>query len=91
MELEYTAKAPSNFEELMINFWMEQDKFGSKEEAVSAYYDNAFIELKRRVVGKPCRYKLDLGYSNKELNGKYCFEIEDNNFVIPVDILDIEL
>ena len=86
----FKAQVPDDFREKMIQFWMDEDGFETKEEALSFYCGEAFEQLCLRLPRNVCDFKPDLGYSDKD--GIYCFEIEDNNFVIPVRILmDIQL
>lgn len=82
----FSATVPEDFAELMIGFWMEEGF--SRNEAIDAYYDDDFIELVDRIKGQRCKFKPDLGYADRNINGTLCFEVEDDNFVIPVLILN---
>lgn len=83
----FSATVPEDFTELMIQFWMDDEGL-SRDEAINAYYDGSFIDLTNRIKGERCNFKPDLGYSDNSINGTLCFEVEDNNFVIPVSILN---
>jgi rubredoxin len=90
MEKQYSifrAMVPANFEELMILHWMV-DENKSRQEAIDPYYDDSFVRLVNRLAGREWNFKPDLGYSNEDTNGRLCFESVDDNFVIPVSILD---
>ena len=84
----FNALVPNNFEDLMIDFWME-DETVSKEVAKDFYYGPSFMKLVNRIKGKECKFKPDLGYNDSEINGTLCFEEEDNDFVIPIAILKV--
>lgn len=77
---------PSDFSELMLNFWMVDENL-TEEEARGFYWTKEFDEFSSRISSKTLLFKPDLGYSNKDVDGTLCFETEDNNFVIPVNIL----
>jgi hypothetical protein len=85
--IRFSAIVPIDFNEKMIEFWM-RDEGLSRSEAINIYHDGLFIDLVNRIKGKRCNFKPDLGYSDKDLNGSLCFEVEDNNFCIPVSILN---
>ena len=82
----FSATVPDDFEEQMIQFWMS-DEGQTREEAISSYYDDNFKELLGRIKGNKCSFKPDLGYRDSEIEGSLCFEVEDDNFCIPVSIL----
>ena len=83
---EFKALVPANFRDLMINYWME-DEGMEEDQAIDAYGDSKFEDLCLRVSGKVQKFTPDLGYSDLSINGTLCFENEDTNFVIPVDML----
>ncbi len=83
----FDAFVPNNFAHLMVNFWME-DENSSRDEVIAAYYDKSFKELDKRISGSRCTFKMDLGYADKPIDGTLCFELEDDNVVIPVSILE---
>jgi len=85
---EFEAIVPDNFARLMVRFW-EADENSTRDEVIAAYYDEKFKLLNNRIAGTKCKFKPDLGYSDKDKNGTLCFEAEDNNMVIPVSILDV--
>lgn len=85
--LEFEAMVPANFERLMILWWRE-DENASEEDVLRWYYDEDFKLFASRIAGNKCRFKPDLGYKDGSKNGTLCFEVEDNNFVIPVKILE---
>lgn len=83
---EFEALAPANFTGRMIQFWMKDDNI-SRDEALK-YINDDFKALADRISNRVCKFKPDLGYKYKEFEGAFCFEIEDNNWVIPVEILE---
>jgi hypothetical protein len=85
---EFEAMVPGNFAALMVDYW-ESDETLSRDEVIAAYYDDSFKALDKRIAGTKCRFKPDLGYSDENRDGTLCFEIEDNNVVIPVAILEV--
>jgi len=84
---EFRAFVPANFTGLMIQWWMRDERL-DRDAAIAAYLDNDFKKLSSRIANTHQTFKPDLGYANAETNGSLCFEIEDNNFVIPVEILE---
>lgn len=85
---EFEALVPDDFKKLMVKWWME-DESSTRDQVIKWYYDDDFKTFADRVVGTRCRFKPDLGYADKEKNGTICFEKEDNNYVIPVHILEV--
>lgn len=83
----FTATAPSDFREQMVDYWTRTDGL-SRELALKAYGGADFDALCSTVIGNACEFKPDLGYSDNEINGTLCCELADNNFIIPVRILD---
>ena len=84
--VEFEALVPANFTGRMIQFWMKDDNI-TREEALN-YIDDSFKEFAKKVTNRVRRFKPDLGYTNKEFDGAYCFDVEDNNWVIPVEVLE---
>lgn len=85
---EFKAYVPENFKDLMIQYWMRDENM-SRDEAIDAYLDDDFEKLNKRIANTYQTFKPDLGYVNaSELEGGLCFEVDDNNIVIPVDILE---
>ncbi len=85
----FQAFVPENFTELMIKYWKDDEKL-TRAEALGFYYDDDFIRLASRISGTQQTFKPDIGYRDKSIDGTLCFEIEDNNLVIPVSILRAE-
>lgn len=85
---QFEAIVPENFEQLMIDFWIRNEN-AEKEEVLAWYFDDNFKAMNKRIAGKRCTFKPDLGYSSEEVNGTLCFELEDNDYVIPVSILEV--
>ncbi len=84
---DFMAFVPDDFEERMIQFWMDDEKL-DRNDALCAYRNNDFKQLCARITGKEFLFKPDLGYSHADTNGKLCFEAIDDCFVIPVSILE---
>lgn len=82
----FTADVPKDFEEKMINFWME-DENSTREEVIYAYHNHGFDDLLNRLPGTNQTFIPDLGYEDKSIDGTVCFEEKDNNVVIPISIL----
>ena len=86
---EFEALVPDNFAALMVQYWREDESFSTEDEVIAAYYDDDFKQFANRIAGTRCRFKPDLGYSDDDRNGTLCFEMDDNNIVIPTDILEV--
>lgn len=84
---EFKAYVPANFKGLMIQYWMRDENI-DRDEAIAAYIDTDFDDLHKRIANTFQTFKPDLGYSDAERNGTLCVEIEENNVVIPVQILE---
>jgi len=84
----FEAMVPDNFAQLMVQFWEEEEE-RSRDEVIISYYNADFKALDKRIAGTRCKFEPDLGYTDESINGTLCFEIEDNNFVIPVAMLEI--
>lgn len=80
---QFEALVPNNFEAIMVDWWQEEESL-TRDDALAAYHNDSFKALVDRVAGKRCKFKLDLGCG---WDGGTCFEVLDNNFVIPVSIL----
>jgi hypothetical protein len=87
IKTKFSAFVPFSFEEQMIAFWMS-DEGMTRDEAMKAYCNVSFKALKKRIAGTRQNFKPDLGYADKSIDGTLCFEIEDDNVVIPINILD---
>ena len=85
---EFEAIVPDNFERLMVIWWRESEN-ATEDDVLKWYYDENFKLLAKRIAGTRRKFKPDLGYKDEAKNGTLCFEIEDNNFVIPVKILEL--
>jgi len=86
---EFKAMVPIDFKEQFIQFVMKDEKV-LRDQAIEFYFkDNKykFDELNERVAGKICKFRPDLGYAHSDSNGRHCFEIVDNNWCIPVELL----
>ena len=86
---EFTALVPANFKGLMIQYWMRDESI-DRNEAIAAYIDADFERLNKRIANTVQTFKPDIApYEHcAETNGLTCFEVVDNNFVIPVEILE---
>lgn len=85
----FEAKVPEDFEEQMIKFWMKDENV-TREEAMGFYHDDDFKSLCSRLSGGGIHaFNPDLGYTKRDIDGTLCFEWKDNNFVIPVSILEV--
>ena len=85
---EFRALVPTNFASLMVDFW-EKDESLTRDEVIEAYYSDKFKIFAARISGTAQTFKPDLGYANKSIDGTVCFEIDDNNVVIPIEILEV--
>ena len=85
MEFDFSGFPKVGFRDEMIDSWMEEGCFKTKLDAVDNYGGHDFDELCSRCDGtKLMHFKYDAGTEKKE-----CFEVVDNNFVIPVSAIDI--
>lgn len=64
-------------EEKMIQYWMSDEGI-TRDAAMNYYYNDEFLELCKRLKSV-CEFKFDTEST--------CFEIKDNDFVIPVSII----
>jgi len=87
MSKTFKAKAPDDFRDKMIGFWIVSESL-TRDEALSFYDGDRFKTLCERVSGSESTFEYDLGYADESQDYKYCFEIDDMDFVIPVDILE---
>ena len=85
---EFEAIVPYNFANLMVNFWSSNENL-NRDTVIKTYYSDSFKALKRRITGTKCKFKPDLDCKDKKINGTLCFELKDNNFVIPIEILEV--
>jgi hypothetical protein len=83
----FRAFVHPDFKEKMIQYWMDDEGYETRDEALAVYGDDAFDKLCLRLVGETHTFVPDLGYADNEINGTLCFEEDDNNFVIPVAVL----
>ena len=83
----FLATVPTNFDELMFLFWCEDESLDS----ALSYRDESFLDLSKKISGSRIHFKHDLtAYSS--INYSLAFACCDNNFLIPVSILnDIEM
>lgn len=84
----FRATVPDNFRELMIEYWM-RDEGMDYDEALACYGDGSFEELCERLSGVESEFVCEVGSEPNDWDG-ICFEVTDNNFVIPLNILNIE-
>ena len=83
---EFKALLPSNIKGLMIQFWMKDERI-PREEALK-YITPDFETFAKSIANTAQTFKPDLGYSNKDYDGVLCFVKGDDNWVIPVEILE---
>ena len=85
IDFDFSGLPKSGFREKMIDHWMEEGCFKTRQDAVDNYGGHKFDLLCRRCDGSMLlNFKYDIGTDEKE-----CFETVDNNFVIPVSVIDI--
>ena len=83
----FTATVPTDFDELMFLFWCDDE---SLESALS-YRDESFLDLSKEISGSLIYFRHDINADNS-INYSLSFACCDNEFVIPVSILnDIEM
>lgn len=80
----FNAVAPDDFRKRMIEWWMRDEGF-SEELAIAHYGGYLFDNLCERLIGKTREYVSDC-HAN-EGGDETCFEVADNNYVIPTSIL----
>jgi len=82
----FKAVAPPDFREKMIVYWMKGEKI-NRGAAMSFYGGKSFEKFCKRLVGEVREYKPDISIwePGPSLD---CFEKVDNNFVIPIHILE---
>ena len=85
----FSGKAKSNFRELMIEYWMKDEK-SSRTIVMQNYVDEKFDELCERVTTQTCIFDPDLGYTDKSIDGMLCFERIDDNCCIPVEFIEVQ-
>ena len=77
---------PKGFKELLIQYWMEDEKC-TRDQVLEAYGNCPKFEALCEQEGKVLEFKPDLGYRDKNIEGTLCFEVIENNTCIPVSIL----
>ena len=78
----FTGFPKKNFRQLMIDFWMSEGCFDSEADALKNYDAEGFDALCGRCDGTTL---LTFTYDDSST----CFEVIDNNYVIPVTAIDI--
>jgi len=85
MDFDFKGFPKANFRERMIDYWMAEGCFKTRLDAIDNYGGHDFDVLCAKCNGKTLLYfKYDQGTNKKE-----CFEIVDNDFVIPVSAINI--
>ena len=80
---DFSGFPKEDFRQSMINYWMSNG-FETELQALKCYGGRSFDVLCERMTPTVLmNFKYDIGET------KTCFEIIDNNFVIPVDAIDI--
>ena len=79
----FTATVPANFDELMFLFWCDDE---SLESALS-YRDESFLDLSKKISGSRSLFEYDAN-ADTSINYSLSFACCDNEFVIPVSILN---
>ena len=79
----FNAKVPNNFDEQMFLFWCDDECI----ESAILYRNASFIDLCKRISGKVCTFKYEDLYGGG-IDYSQAFEITDNNYPIPVNILE---
>ena len=90
MKNQYTkfyAKLPLDFKEQMIAFWMEDER-STREEVERSYAQSRGFKKLCEKLGEVLIFKPDLGYADPNINVTLCFELLDNDYPIPVYILE---
>lgn len=87
---EFKGIVKDNFRDLMVQYWMDDEGYSTKHQALLTYGGFNFEALCNDLVGEARTFVPDLGYSDKSIDGTLCFEKEDNNFVIPVNLINIQ-
>ena len=87
---EFEGVVKDNFRQNMIQFWMDDEGYSTPHQALLTYGGSKFEMLCNDLVGEVRTFVPDLGYSDKSIDGTLCFEKEDNNFPIPVDLINIQ-
>ena len=81
--MNFSGYLKKDFKEKMIDFWMEEGIFKTRQNAIEHYGGKEFDKLCSKKT--LCFFKYDINTNEKE-----CFEIVDNNFVIPVAAINIK-
>lgn len=84
---EFKAFVPTNIVGLMTQYWMSDENI-TRDEALDRYITGDFREFTSTIANTFQTFTPDLGYRNKETNGTLCFLKGDNNWVIPVEVLE---
>ena len=75
----FIATAPEDFEEKMIQYWIDESFGATREKVKSWYYDDSFKELNKNLRGNKLLFVEDCDSD--------CFEVFDTNVPIPMNIL----
>ena len=85
MKYDFSGFPKIDFRRRMINQWMREGCFKTEGEAIDNYGTHDFDTLCERCDGATLlHFKYDIGTGGKE-----CFEIVDNNFVIPISAINV--
>jgi hypothetical protein len=87
---EFKGIVKDNFRDLMVQYWMDDEGYSTKHQALLTYGGHKFEFLCNDLVGEVRTFTPDIGYKDKSIDGTLCFEKEDNNFVIPVNLINIQ-
>lgn len=82
--VDFTGFPKEDFRQLMINYWMKNENYEKEVDALEAYGGHDFDAFCDRLDNTSLlNFKYDLNSLTE------CFEVIDNNFVIPVSAINI--
>ena len=76
----FTGFLKEGFKKSMVDFWMLEEFFDTREEAYEYYYTKGFDLL-------CAKYDVELTFNADTKNT--CFEAIDNNYVIPINLINV--
>ena len=88
MKETFKAVAPKNIAQKIAE-WYANDEKRPFVDVWEEFLESGILEFEKAVGGKECEYYYDLGYAEKSLDYVWCFEVNDRNWVVPVELLEV--
>jgi hypothetical protein len=83
---DFKSTVSTNFRDGWIDWMVEVDR-RTRSEIKDIYCDKKFDDLCSRISGNICDFNYEYNHDGS-ICDLYCFEVIDNNFVIPYSLLE---